>query len=391
MTDDVWFPSHQGSEEWQSVAELTNISNPLFEKTLFLLGYDFSSNMYLLQGEHCSFIDTGNDYHAFVQLLEMGIKPTDIKKIALTHGHHDHVMGAIELYRGHRGYADQLDVEVFMHAAGPVEFKQIVKDLGYRITELKGGETINLSGFDFEVIYTPGHTIDGLSFYHAPTKTLFSGDTVMPLAIAEVDDKGAGGRLDHYLYALRSLLKLDIEHVLAGHGGVAPNIGRFVVEETYDGLIKKVVGVQTPLMEGAAELAQKGLLEEALFYVNKELKANAEDSKALEFKAFLLNDLGRNQEALEVFNAILAGDEEQPYILMGKGCALLGLGRYEESLPCFEDALKRNPQLKEVEVYKGMALYLSGRVDEAMDLEAFKTEFATKFKGEMEKLSKGKS
>ncbi len=125
--------------------------------------------------------------------------------------------------------------------------------------------------------------------------------------------------------------------------------------------------------------------------MNKELKANAEDSKALEFKAFLLNDLGRNQEALEVFNAILAGDEEQPYILMGKGCALLGLGRYEESLPCFEDALKRNPQLKEVEVYKGMALYLSGRVDEAMDLEAFKTEFATKFKGEMEKLSKGKS
>jgi hydroxyacylglutathione hydrolase len=390
MTEDL-FPNHQGSENWQSLAELTNVSNPLFDKTLFLMGYDFSSNMYLLQGEYHSFIDAGNDYTAFMQLIEMGVKPTDIKKIALTHGHHDHTMGAIELYRGYRGYADQLDVEVFMHATGPVEFKQIIQDLGYRITELKGGETINLSGFDLEVIYTPGHTIDGLSFYHAPTKTLFSGDTVMPLAIAEPDDKAAGGRMDHYLYALRTLLKRDIDHVLAGHGGVAPNIGRFVVEETYDGLIKKVVGVQTPLMEGATTLAQKGLLEEALFYVNKELKENPENPEAMEFKAFLLNDLGRNREALEVFDTILASGGEQPYIVMGKGCALMGLAQYEESLPCFDAVLKAKPDLKEAEVYKGMALYLSGRVDEAMDIEAFQAEFSSRIKAEMEKIEQAKA
>ena len=390
MTDDL-FPSHQGSENWQSLAELTDISNPLFDKTLFLMGYEFTSNMYLIQGEYHSLIDTGNDYVAFVQLVERGIKPPDIKKIAITHGHHDHTMGAIELYRGYRGYVDQLDVEVFMHEAGPVEFKQIIRDLGYRITELKGGETINLSGFDLEVIYTPGHTIDGLSFYHAPTRTLFSGDTVMPLAIAEPDDKAAGGRMDHYLYSLRTLLKRDIDHVLSGHGGVSPNIGRFVVEETYDGLIKKVVGLPTPLMEGATELAQKGMLEEALFYVNKELKEHADDPKALEFKAFLLNDLGRNQEALEVFDEILTQQSDQPYILMGKGCALMGLAKYEESLPCFDTVLKLNPQLREAEVYKGMALYLAGRVDEAMDLEAFRTEFASKFKAEMEKLDREKT
>jgi len=390
MTEDL-FPSHQGSENWQSLAELTNISNPLFDKTLFLMGYDFSSNMYLIQGEYHSFIDSGNDYTAIMHLAEMGVKPTDIKKIALTHGHHDHTMGAIELYRGYRGYADHLDIEVFMHGAGPVEFKEVVKDLGYRVTELKGGETINLSGFDLEVIHTPGHTIDGLCFYHAPTKTLFTGDTVMPLAIAEPDDKAAGGRMDHYLYALRTLLKRDIDHVLPGHGGVAPNIGRFVVEETYDGLIKKVVGLQTPLMEGATELAQKGLLEEALFFVNKELKKHADDPKALEFKAFLLNDLGRNQEALEVFDEILAQQRDQPYLLMGKGCALMGLAKYEESLPCFDTVLQLNPQLREAEVYKGMALYLAGRVDEAMDLEAFRTEFSSRIKAEMEKLDRGKA
>jgi tetratricopeptide (TPR) repeat protein len=239
------------------------------------------------------------------------------------------------------------------------------------------------------VIHTPGHTIDGLCFYHAPTRTVFTGDTVLPLGMAEAD-QGAGGRLDHYFYAIRTLLKREIDHVLPGHGGVAANIGRWVIEETFDGLIKRLVGAETSFMDGATNLAQKGLLEEALFYLNKELKEHADNPRALEFKGFLLNDLGRNQEALEVFNEILAQKRDQPYLLMGKGCALMGLGQYEESLPCFDDVLRLNPQLREAEVYKGMALYLVGRVDEAMDLEAFRTEFSSRIKEEMEKKERQK-
>jgi len=128
MTDKL--PPYQGSENWESLAELTGIANPLFDKTLFMMGYEFSSNIYLIQGEHHSLIDPGNDYTAFVQLVDLGFKPPDIRKIAVTHGHHDHVMGAIELFRGYRGYADQLDIEVYMHGAGPVEFKKLIKETG---------------------------------------------------------------------------------------------------------------------------------------------------------------------------------------------------------------------------------------------------------------------
>jgi glyoxylase-like metal-dependent hydrolase (beta-lactamase superfamily II) len=382
------FESHM-EDTWEKLGKLLNISNPLFDRTFFLMGYDFSCNIYLIQGEYCSLIDPGNDYTAFMQMLDLGIKPPDIKKVAITHGHHDHVMGVIELFRGYPGYQEALHLEIIMHEAGPMEFKKMVQDIGCRITEVKGGETINLSGFDFEVIHTPGHTIDGLCFYHAPTRTVFTGDTVLPLGMAETD-QGAGGRLDHYFYAIRTLLKREIDHVLPGHGGVAPNIGRWVIEETFDGLIKRLVGAETSFMDGATTLAQKGLLEEALFYLNKELKEHADNPRALEFKGFLLNDLGRNQEALEVFNEILAQKRDQPYLLMGKGCALMGLGQYEESLPCFDDVLRLNPQLREAEVYKGMALYLVGRVDEAMDLEAFRTEFSSRIKEEMEKKERQK-
>jgi glyoxylase-like metal-dependent hydrolase (beta-lactamase superfamily II) len=390
MEEDNTFLENYPQDTWENLGKLVNISNPLFDRTLFLMGYEFSSNIYLLQGDYCSLIDPGNDYTAFMQLLDLGIKLPDIKKIAITHGHHDHAMGAIELYRGYRGYADQLEVEVFIHEAGPVEFKQMIHNLGYKVTDLKGGEIINLSGFDLEVIHTPGHTIDGLCFYHAPTKTLFSGDTVLPLSMATPDTKVAGGSLDHYLYSVRSLLKWDIDHVFGGHGGVAPNIGHWVVEETYDGLIKKKVGVETPFMEGAAQLAEEGLLEEALFYVNKALAEAGDNIEALEFKGFLLNDLGRAQEALEIFDQVLAQKPDHVQMFLGKGCSLMGLSRYEESLSLFDEALKRHPQSSEAQIYKGMALYLAGRLDEAMDLPAFQQEFANRLKTELEKLAQEK-
>ena len=390
--DKTLYENPMMSEPWENIGKLSKVHNSLFDQTLFLMGYDFSSNIYLIKGDYCSLIDPGNDYTAFMQMLDLGIKPPDIKKIALTHGHHDHAMGAIELVRGYRGYADQLEVEVLLHEAGPVELKEMLRHLGYKVTELKGGETINLSGFDFEVIRTPGHTIDGLCFYHAPTKALFSGDTVLPLAMAEPDEKVAGGSLDHYFYSVRALLKMDIDHVLPGHGGVAPNIGNWVVQETYDGLIKKKVGLKTPFLQGASELAEEGLLEEALFYVNKALAEEKEEDKleAHELKALLLNDLGRPKEALEAFDQVLAAKPDQAQMILGKGCSLMGLGRYEESLTLFDEVLKSHPQSSEAQIYKGMSLYLAGRLEEAMDLPAFQHEFATRLKTELEKLAQEK-
>ena len=132
-------------ENWTPLGDLVNVHNPLFDGILFLFGYDYSSNIYLIKGEdYLSIIDPGNDYTAYMQMVELGFKPTDIKKIAVTHGHQDHVMGVIELFRGYRGFGTP-DIEIIMHEAGPVEFKQMVGELGCRITEVKGGETINLS------------------------------------------------------------------------------------------------------------------------------------------------------------------------------------------------------------------------------------------------------
>jgi|YNPNPStandDraft_1061719.scaffolds.fasta_scaffold00128_26 hydroxyacylglutathione hydrolase len=389
MTDDLTDFELHTQENWEVLAKLLNIANPLFDKTLFLFGYDYSSNAYLIQGDYHTLIDPGNDYTYLMQLIDLGFKPTDIKKIALTHGHHDHAMGAVELFRGHRGFGTP-EVEIIMHEAGPVEFKDMMKQLGCRITEVKGGEVINFSGIELEVIHTPGHTIDGLCFYHAPTKTLFSGDTIWPHAVADPDTKVAGGRWDHYFYSVRLLLKREIDHVLPGHGGVAPNIGHWVVQETYEALIKKYVGLETPILEGATKLAQDGLLEEALYLLDKALKETPDNLRALEFKAFLLNDLGRSGEALEYFDRALAMQPDNVHLLMGKGCALLGVGRAEDSLPLFEAVRRQKPELVEAQIYQGMALYLAGRVEEALELPDFSREFTSRLKEELGKLAREK-
>jgi hydroxyacylglutathione hydrolase len=377
-------PDHPG---WLSIAEVMKISDPVFEKSMFLIGYGESSNVYVLAGDYLTIVDPGNDYTVFAELEKMGFNPLDIKKVVVTHGHRDHCMGVFELLRYPPIYESK-EIEIINHEGGPQEFKRILEEQGFSLTQVRGGETLELSGFEWEVIHTPGHTIDGICLYHGPTKTAITGDTVIPHSIGDAD-KTAGGRLDHYLYGLKQLLKKDIENILPGHGVPVAATGRRTVEETYEGVMMKVIEVEpdskTTWMEGASLLAEKGLLEEVVYCCDKELALRPGKLSASQLKAFALNDMGRCAEAIEILDQILAQQGDNVHALAAKGHALLGLQKYDESLKYFDDALEINPEIKEAQVFKGMALYFLGKYDEAMEIETFKTEFMERFKTEIGK------
>jgi glyoxylase-like metal-dependent hydrolase (beta-lactamase superfamily II) len=363
---------------WRSLGGLGFAPRPFFDKILFLEGYEFSSNIYALAGDYLTLIDPGNDYTAFIQLFEL-FKPADVKKIVLTHGHVDHAMGVVELLQAYPSSRQGGGFEVILHEAGPAELKHLVRQFGCRVTEVKGGEVLQLGGCECEVIPTPGHTADGICLYHPPTGTVFTGDVVLPHAMA-APDPVSGGQIHEYLAGLKSLLKRPIKHVLPGHGPPVFEEGRRVVLDTYEGVVRHIVGAKTPWDRAALMFLRIGYLEETIFCCDKWLESGPEDLTALELKGMCLNDLGRHEEAGQIFDRILAREGQRVPALVGKGYALMGQDRYAESLSYFDAALQLEPRLREAHVYKGLALYLSGRADEAMDVEVFREEFAQRIK-----------
>ena len=347
--------------------------------------------MYLLAGDYLTLVDPGNDYTIFFDIEKLGYNLLDIKKVVLTHGHRDHCMGVFEMLR-FPPIMENKQVEIIMHAAGPQELKRITAEAGFPPTELAGGETLELSGFEWEVIHTPGHSIDGICLYHEPTGTLISGDSVLPDAMADTD-KTAGGSLDHYLYGLRQVMKKNIVHVLPGHGVPVAFTGKRTVEETYEGVMMKILEVapedKMTWMEGAKRLAEKGFLGEVAYCCDKELSLRPQNLHAMQLKALALNDMGRCEEAIEVLDRILARERHNVYALTAKGQALLGLTKYAESLPYFDEALAKDPEIREAQVLKGMALFFLDRSEEAMEIEAFKSEFIARFRNQFDKGQQG--
>ncbi len=390
-TSHEWETKHPG---WMPLSGLLDAADPFFEKILFLPGYELSSNVYVVEGKYLSIVDPGNDYTSFIDLFRRGYKPADVRKIVVTHGHRDHAMGVFDLLRSYPTVLENGGFELILHEASPRELKDMARKSGCRVTEVRGGEILEISGLDWEVIHTPGHTIDGICLYHPRSKTAFTGDMVLPHAMSEPDEN-AGGKLDHYLFGLRALLRKDIENVLPGHGFPVGSSGRKVVEETYESLMMKVIGVDAtaniPWIEGATALAQKGCLEEAAYCCAKGLVLDPENSRALQLKASCLNDLGLFHEALETLDTLEGLHEREKddlFPLIGRGYALMGLCRYRESVGFFDEALKVKPGVKDALIYKGMALYLAGNYDEAMEIDPFRTEFMGRFREELESKEK---
>ncbi len=375
---------------WRPLPEATGVSNPLFDSLLFLPGYEFSSNTYaLVGGNGFGLIDAGNDYTAFVELAERGLGPEALRTLVITHGHVDHSAGVLELLTSYPRLGGEGGVEFVFHVDGPVPLKEAAREKGHRVREVGGGEVVEVAGFHLEVVATPGHTMDSICLYHRPTGTLFSGDTVLPEAVA-APDRGAGGSLPEYLASLRRLRSMDISHVLPGHGRPQVGDGALSVLETYEAVLLGVAGPEVgSWKEVARRFASLGYLEEVVYSARKWLEQHPEDHTTRELEAFSLTELGRYEEALAELDRILEAEPARVPALVGKGYALMATERYEESLDLFDRALALEPERREAQVYKGMALFLSGRQGEAAEIEAFREEFAARLGEELRKRSNG--
>jgi glyoxylase-like metal-dependent hydrolase (beta-lactamase superfamily II) len=163
----------------------------------------FTCNAYLATGGTTALVDVGA-MDGVVDAIREYVDDVDV--VYLTHQHGDHVA---EL----DAVVDAFDPDVYAYG-----------DHELRTHELDDGDTIAIGDESFEVVYTPGHASDHVSF--VSETTLYSGDVVVHDDGAF--DYGSFGRTDYagqsrerLIESIRELLDrtpATVEHFYAGHG-----------------------------------------------------------------------------------------------------------------------------------------------------------------------------
>ena len=221
----------QGEEEsepeWIPLSDIFEQPAVLFRNMLFLEGLDCTSNTYVIVGDYLTVVDPGSNAYGFARLFDHPeYAPEDIKKIVLTNGNPDHTMGTLDLFR-YPGVKNNPELEIILHEASPSEFKNLLSGFGVQLTEIMGGETLDLGGFRFDVLSTPCVSTSAACLCHSETGTVIPGDVA--LTCESMDSEfHVYSRPRNYLSRLGSLLGLDISFVLPGHGQVVNAVGSWL-------------------------------------------------------------------------------------------------------------------------------------------------------------------
>lgn len=129
-----------------------------------------------------------------------------LEAVLVTHGHPDHAAGAPSIAAAHPS-------AVFAKYPWPEE------DAHYRVAwqRLRNGEVVVAGDEPLTVLHTPGHSPDHLAFWHAPSRSIFTGDLVA-LGSSVMIHWSRGGDLARYMASLERLLALEPRVLLPAHG-----------------------------------------------------------------------------------------------------------------------------------------------------------------------------
>ena len=195
---------------------------------IFILGYDYDSNSFLIN--HNILVDTGtgrNKDYLFSKLRENGVEPEDIEMVVNTHCHFDHI-GGNYLFPDAKIAVHKLDAitirnEDTLGTSGSA-FAGNIDNTRVDI-ELEEGDKIG----NFEVIHTPGHTSGGICLWDG--ENLISGDTIF--AGGGVGRMDIGGNYQDMKNSVKRLTELDVVNIYPGHGPIVENNGKDHIKLSY--------------------------------------------------------------------------------------------------------------------------------------------------------------
>ncbi len=164
-------------------------------------------------------IDPGEEIGRIQKRL--AVHRLELKQILVTHGHIDHIGGALKLKRltGAPIYLNEGDLEQLALMQEQANWLGVeTPEMAPPDESLADGRTVGLSSYPASVLHTPGHTQGSICLHFAPLKLLVAGDTLFAGSIGRTDLPG--GNYDQIIDSIHTrLLTLpDETKVVPGHG-----------------------------------------------------------------------------------------------------------------------------------------------------------------------------
>ena len=152
----------------------------------------YQENCYILkQDNEALIIDPGDEFEKIKKI----VGDMKVVGILVTHHHFDHV-GALEECQ------DEYKV--------PIYDRSNLKEKEYQV-----------GSFNFEVLFTPGHTDDSVTYYFKENNNMFVGDFIFKGSIGRMD---LGGNISDMKNSLKKMINFQNKHeneiinIYSGHG-----------------------------------------------------------------------------------------------------------------------------------------------------------------------------
>src|SRR3954465_8004065 len=183
-----------------------------------------AENSYLFRrddSDRALIVDPGDEADKLLGAIDsLGV---ELDGILLTHTHFDHVgaVAPVAEATGAEVWVPEIERRVLADINSYVPWPDFGPFESYEAEHtLKGGEKLQMAGFDIDVLFTPGHSPGHVTFSIPDEQAIFSGDVLFQGSVGRVDLPG--GDWDTLLASIRGLVEtLPAETtVYPGHMGV---------------------------------------------------------------------------------------------------------------------------------------------------------------------------